>query len=301
MVSVRIAEEDVREFEEVIGRKPFLWDNYPVNDYYRIGAKWDRPRLNMGPFMGREPAIIRHLAGYFSNPMNEPEASKIPLLTLSDYLDNPSGYSPERSFERAVGRYFSNEKSRQEIRLMIECSRSSPLESDEVQGLADLVRRWTASEDGSVEKELSMELESSLKVYFGLGRKLTNVENRKFLSEFEPVLDKVHVLAGLGLSCLRLAQLRRSGSLSKKKARMLETRIRKEMKQVRANRTQALGEVAFVLHKRAHEEADKCSISELGLPLVERESPVIELYSRVMRVKSRGSDSRERFQDSIAA
>jgi len=283
VVSVRIAEEDVREFEEVIERKPLLWDNYPVNDYYRTGAKWDRPRLNMGPFMGREPDIIRHLAGYFSNPMNEPEASKIPLLTLSDYLDDPFGYSPEQSFERVVGRFLSNEKSRQEIRLMIECSKANPLDSGEVQGLADLVRRWSAGEDGSAGKELSKELESRLEVYFGLRRKLTNVENRKFLSEFEPVLDKVHVLAGLGLSCLRLAQQRRSGSLSKKEARMLETRIRKEMKQVRVNRTQALGEVAFVLRRRAHGEADKCSASELGLPLAERESPVIELYNRMMR------------------
>ena len=95
VVSPSISAAQARAFAKALGRKPLLWDNYPVNDY-------NRSTLNIGPLRGRDPKLGSLLAGYFTNPMNEPFASKLPLLTIADYLKAPEKYDPEKSFRAAV-------------------------------------------------------------------------------------------------------------------------------------------------------------------------------------------------------
>ncbi|MEM2928591.1 MAG: beta-N-acetylglucosaminidase domain-containing protein, partial [Nitrososphaerota archaeon] len=68
VVSPTITKEDAINFGKIINRKPFLWDNYPANDY-------NRGRLHLGPFQGRSAELIKYLSGYVANPMNEAEAS----------------------------------------------------------------------------------------------------------------------------------------------------------------------------------------------------------------------------------
>ena len=85
VVSPTITVEDAQNFSKVVKRKPLLWDNYPVNDYFR-SEKGSGLRLNVGPFSGRSPELPNYISGYVANPMNEIEASKIPLLTLAHYL-----------------------------------------------------------------------------------------------------------------------------------------------------------------------------------------------------------------------
>jgi hypothetical protein len=73
----------VAHLEEVtnfLKRKPFLWDNYPVNDgkrrsnfLYLLPA--DRPK-----------EILPHVSGIACNPMNQSFLSRIPLLSLSRNL-----------------------------------------------------------------------------------------------------------------------------------------------------------------------------------------------------------------------
>jgi hypothetical protein len=95
VVPPAITAADARAIAAVIRRKPLLWDNYPVNDY-------NRRKLNLGPLRGRDPKLPGLLAGYFANPMNEPQASAIPLMTASDFLRDPAGYEPDVSWRRAV-------------------------------------------------------------------------------------------------------------------------------------------------------------------------------------------------------
>ncbi len=95
VVPPAITAADARAITAVLRRKPLLWDNYPVNDYNRF-------KLNMAPLRGRDPELPGMLAGYFANPMNEPCASMIPLMTASDFLRDPVGYNPARSWRAAV-------------------------------------------------------------------------------------------------------------------------------------------------------------------------------------------------------
>jgi hyaluronoglucosaminidase len=88
--------DDARRFIATAGRPPLYWDNYPVNDVAMI---WE---LHIGPYQGRDvelPAVSR---GILANPMELPEASKIPLATVADYLADPEHYDPEMSLMRAI-------------------------------------------------------------------------------------------------------------------------------------------------------------------------------------------------------
>ncbi|MBL0385251.1 beta-N-acetylglucosaminidase domain-containing protein [Tumebacillus sp. ITR2] len=84
----------------LLGRKPLLWDNYPVNDYTYVVKK--APQLFLGPLVGRDADLPGHLSGYIANPQLQEEASKVALSTISDYLQNPSGYQPTPSWKNAT-------------------------------------------------------------------------------------------------------------------------------------------------------------------------------------------------------
>jgi hyaluronoglucosaminidase len=62
------------------GRRPLLWDNYPVND----AVMGDR--LFMGPLWGRDPDLVDACCGYLANPMVQPHSSKLPLASAAAYL-----------------------------------------------------------------------------------------------------------------------------------------------------------------------------------------------------------------------
>ncbi|KAF0127447.1 MAG: hyaluronidase [Elusimicrobia bacterium] len=80
-----------------LGRKPFLWDNYPVNDGPRM-CKF----LHLRPFTGRPAAMGARLAGHAVNPMNQVTLSKISALTLKASYENGPAYDPDKAFLEAA-------------------------------------------------------------------------------------------------------------------------------------------------------------------------------------------------------
>jgi len=292
VVSTTITERDVIAFEEAVKRKPLLWDNYPVNDYYRSGfSGFCRPRLNMGPFCGRAPGILKHLAGYVSNPMNESEASKVPLLTLSNYLDDPAKYSPDKAFRRAIKSLFPRETNRDEIELLVECSRANPLDPNEVEDLAKPVKGVIESTDESALAGSSAVMAAKLRSYLVLRKRLSGSErNQRFISDFKPVLAKVEKLATLGLGCLELAEKTKKGSRLDE-IRGLKEKVREEMALVREDKVQALGEVAFELETNGDVtgKADVNRLWGMGLPQIQKESPVVELYYWSQKISGQAS------------
>ena len=92
------SEAHLRSAGEMLGRKPLLWDNYPVNDGPRM-CKF----LHLRPFTGRPSEMGNWLAGHAVNPMNQAALSKIVLLTLKDSYEQGAGYNPEKSFKKAAG------------------------------------------------------------------------------------------------------------------------------------------------------------------------------------------------------
>jgi len=89
------SKEHLTEVAGLLNRKPFIWDNYPVNDGARMS-----PFLHMSAFTGREFCVDGYAGGIAVNPMNEAFLSTIPMATLSDCLANPESYSAEDSFRK---------------------------------------------------------------------------------------------------------------------------------------------------------------------------------------------------------
>ncbi|MFT3931355.1 MAG: beta-N-acetylglucosaminidase domain-containing protein [Spongiibacteraceae bacterium] len=70
--------DDIDAITMRIGRKPMLWDNYPVNDGKRISRF-----LHLKPVRNRPPQLQQLCSGFLANPMNQPLLSQLPLASLA--------------------------------------------------------------------------------------------------------------------------------------------------------------------------------------------------------------------------
>jgi hypothetical protein len=102
--SPAITVAQAREWGRFLGRKPLLWDNFPVNDEH----PW---RVFLGPVRNRDANLPVAVEGFLSNPMNQSHASMIALETVADYLWNSQAYDPARSQRHAVESQFGKNAS----------------------------------------------------------------------------------------------------------------------------------------------------------------------------------------------
>ncbi|MFS7873329.1 beta-N-acetylglucosaminidase domain-containing protein [Streptomyces asiaticus] len=97
VVPPRITVADAERAATVWGRKVFVWDNYPVNDYGQAEG-----RLLLAPYDAREPGLHRQLSGLVLNPMNQAAASKVALFGGAAFAWNDTGYDATRTWEAAA-------------------------------------------------------------------------------------------------------------------------------------------------------------------------------------------------------
>lgn len=83
------------DFSRATAHMPLYWDNYPVNDAEMF------QEMHLGAVKGRDKELFRHCDGLISNVMEYAESSKIPLMTIADYLWNPVCYDSEKSLANA--------------------------------------------------------------------------------------------------------------------------------------------------------------------------------------------------------
>lgn len=140
--SPQITAADAAAFGQAVNRSPIIWDNYPVND---LGMQ---PEMHIGPVRGREAALYTRTRGIVANLMLQAEASKIPLLTYADYLQNPHDYNAAESWSRALYESAGDE-SAEALRLFSENSLQSCLDSPEAEKLERLTEAaYHALQDG---------------------------------------------------------------------------------------------------------------------------------------------------------
>ncbi len=82
-----------------IGRKAYIWWNWPVSDYVRAN-------LLLGKAYGCDKENGPLYSGFVSNPMDKPEASKIGLFGVADYAWNPMAYNPDQAWKDGIKRLF---------------------------------------------------------------------------------------------------------------------------------------------------------------------------------------------------
>lgn len=97
VVSRAISPAHLRRVAGQLGRKPFLWDNYPVNDGQRMSQY-----LHLRAFTGRPASNAGLLAAHGINPALQPTLSLIPALTLEDSYRRGEDYEYGDAFRRAA-------------------------------------------------------------------------------------------------------------------------------------------------------------------------------------------------------
>lgn len=83
-------------FINATNHRPLYWDNFPVNDAEMVNE------MHLGYITGRDKELYKYSEGIISNCMEFCESSKIPLLTVADYLWNPIAYEPLTSWDYAI-------------------------------------------------------------------------------------------------------------------------------------------------------------------------------------------------------
>ena len=81
---------------ETLRRRPFLWDNYPVND----GARPSQ-HLHLRAFTGRPASIGAHVSAHGINPASQAVLSRVPALTLAASYAQGGHYDYGRAWEEA--------------------------------------------------------------------------------------------------------------------------------------------------------------------------------------------------------
>ncbi|MEU6707254.1 beta-N-acetylglucosaminidase domain-containing protein [Streptomyces wuyuanensis] len=81
----------------LFGRKVFVWDNYPVNDFGNTSG-----RLLLAPYDKREAGLSDHLSGIVANPMNQPYASKVAVFGAASFAWNDRAYRADTDWTAAM-------------------------------------------------------------------------------------------------------------------------------------------------------------------------------------------------------
>jgi hyaluronoglucosaminidase len=130
-----ITAQDSKVVKESLGHEIVLWENYPVNDF-------SKERIYLGPLINRDTELSEYHSGMVANPMNQWYASKIPLITMADYMWNSNKYNPELSLSLAIDQTVS-EDYRDDLRLFIKWNEKSVLS----EGEARIYKRWVLDND----------------------------------------------------------------------------------------------------------------------------------------------------------
>lgn len=87
----------LRDVAERLGRKPAIWDNYPVNDGPRMSRF-----LHLRAFTGRSADLTDYVSHHAVNPMSQPVLGCIPALTLAMAYRQGDAYAYGKAFLEAA-------------------------------------------------------------------------------------------------------------------------------------------------------------------------------------------------------
>ncbi|MGL5379267.1 beta-N-acetylglucosaminidase domain-containing protein [Clostridium sp.] len=181
-----------------------VWWNYPVNDYCDN-------RVLMAP-MHNLSTDLDNVTGFFSNPMNQAEASKVALYSIADYTWNTDSFEYMQSWETSIEKLVpevSEEFKRfasNTCYLKDDGGASGPFEFDESWYLAEKIDALNAALDND---ESAIEIAKDLMNEFKLiiqDREtiINNLDNEKLLKEIEPFLGAYKALGEAGIAAMNV-------------------------------------------------------------------------------------------------
>jgi hypothetical protein len=112
-----VENQALNTYHGLLGRKPLMWWNYPVNDNID-----DTMQMGLMDSVYSVSNDVDDLLGIMSNPMNQAEASKISLFGLADYSWNTKAFEPRDNWERSFASMTDDESLAAALRVFAENS-----------------------------------------------------------------------------------------------------------------------------------------------------------------------------------
>ena len=180
-----------------------VWWNYPVNDYCDS-------RILMAPLHNLN-TDLDNVSGFFSNPMNQAEASKVALYSIADYTWNTDEFDYMKSWETSIEKLVPEIKEEfmrfasNTCYLKDDGGASGAFEYDESWYLAekiDALKSAISNNEPLVDKanDLLTEFNIIVSDYDVIKE---NINNDNLLSEIEPFLNSYKALGEAGVAAMK--------------------------------------------------------------------------------------------------
>lgn len=209
-----------------------VWWNYPVNDYCDS-------RILMAPLHNLNQDLD-NVSGFFSNPMNQAEASKVALYSIADYTWNTDAFDYIKSWETSIEKFVPEVKEEfmrfasNTCYLKDDGGASGPFEYDESWYLSekiDALKEAMNNGQSAVKpaKDLLEEFKLIVSDYESITSKVTN---KNLLDEIEQHLNAYKALGEAGVAAMEaiiaseegnLELWMNSNSLAQEKLDLMET------------------------------------------------------------------------------
>jgi hyaluronoglucosaminidase len=200
VVPATMTKGDLNHINGIYDRKMLIWWNYPVNDYAPNN-------LFIGPAVGLDAKLSDNICGFIANPMNQAEASKIPLFTMADYVWNPKSYKAAYSYDAALKALHPEtaDSLKKVCGILSANIINNYTDSAEFKRLFDKLNAMSAGD--SRIKDTADEL---IALFEGLSKAVGEIRskepNKDFLNEITPWLDNAGNYADRGLMLLEALQ-----------------------------------------------------------------------------------------------
>ena len=112
-----VENQALNTYHSLLGRKPLMWWNYPVNDNID-----DTMQMGLIDSVYSVSNDVDDLLGILSNPMNQAEASKVSLFSLADYSWNTAAFDAKDNWEHSFASILEPAEKRAALRVFAENS-----------------------------------------------------------------------------------------------------------------------------------------------------------------------------------
>lgn len=190
-----------------------VWWNYPVNDYCDS-------RILMAPLHNLNQDLD-NVSGFFSNPMNQAEASKVALYSIADYTWNTDAFDYMKSWETSIEKFVPEVKEEfmrfasNTCYLKDDGGASGPFEYDESWYLSekiDVLKEAMKNGQSAVKpaKDLLEEFKLIVSDYENITSKVTN---KNLLDEIKQHLNAYKALGEAGTAAMEAIIASEEGNL----------------------------------------------------------------------------------------
>lgn len=222
VVAPAITSQDADETRGIFKHDLLIWDNYPVNDF-------DRNRLFLAPLTGRDSDLTTEhgVIGLTANPMNEAEASKIPLYTVADYTWNSEAYNPADSLRRSLKEFAG--AAYEPLNLFVEASYATSLNNNRepvTERVKPLIDQFWMAVEAKDSQAVSVAGKALLQEFGKMKQAVKQlrdqVDNPNFLKEVAAYLNKLELYGQAGEAAVNMVLAQQSGDTAKAAAKRLE-------------------------------------------------------------------------------